>query len=289
VIVDHSRYRLAARDVVIEIDARAGARVVEFSLAGRNVLTTSAVHTESYGSTFWPSPQSLWGWPPPPELDAKPYRATTDGDSVVFEGAPDRALGIAVTKYFRMSPDGVVTIVYTMTNHGRTHVAAAPWEVTRVAHEGVTFFPFAARIEPPGARPAPDHIAAHGLLWVQHAADVPEDQKLYANGSRGWMAHATPHGLFVKVFPVIAPAVAPGEGEVEIFVNQSPPYVELEQQGAFASLAPGRPVTWTVEWHLVPLPAGTPLNVGEPMLVHTVEGILGAARRKRTSRPTALP
>ena len=283
-IVDHSRYRLAARDVVIEIDARAGARVVEFSLAGRNLLTTTEVHPESYGSTFWPSPQSLWGWPPPPELDAEPYRASANDDSIVFEGAPSRALGIAVTKYFHMSPEGVVTVVYTMTNHGRTHVAAAPWEVTRVAHHGVTFFPFAARVEPPGARPAPHYTAAHGLLWLTHQASVSEDQKLYANGSRGWMAHATAHGLFVKVFPSIAPAVAPGEAEVEVFVNQSPPYVELEQQGAFVSLAPGRPVTWTVEWHLVPLPAGAPLTVGEPRLLHAVEGILGA-RRARSSRP----
>jgi hypothetical protein len=287
VIVDHSRYRFAARDVVIEIDGRVGARVVEFSLAGRNVLTTSATHPESFGSTFWPSPQSLWGWPPPPELDSEPYRATANDHSVVFEGAPSRTLGIAVTKYFHLAPDGVVTVVYTMTNHGRTHLAVAPWEVTRVAHEGVTFFPFASRSEPPGARPAPDHVTSHGLMWLPHGAPVPEDQKLYANGSRGWLAHATAHQLFVKVFPTISPAVAPGEAEVEVFVNHSPPYVELEQQGAFVSLAPGRPVTWTVEWHLVPLPIGTPLTVAEPTLVHIVECVLGA-RRARPSHSAGM-
>ena len=287
-IADHSRYRLTARDVAIEIDARVGARVVEFSLAGRNLLTTSALHPESYGSTFWPSPQGLWGWPPPPEIDTEPYRATARGDSVIFEGAPSRALGIAVTKYFHMGRDGVVTVVYTMTNLGRTHVAAAAWEVSRVAKEGISFFPFASRIEPPGARPAPQHTAAHGLLWLPHDGPVPEDQKLYANGSRGWMAHATAHGLFVKAFPVISPAVAPGEAEVEVFVNQSPPYVELEQQGAFVSLAPGRPMTWTVEWHLVALPADTRLAAGEPALVHAVERVLGG-RRAPPAPPAGMP
>src|SRR5262249_23510173 len=158
---------------------------------------------------------------------------------IVLEGLPDRTLGVGVTKDFRISDEGVVAIEYTITNHGTGSVSLAPWEVTRVAHEGVTFFPCAERVSPPGARRPPENVQIGDLLWIAHERQAPEDQKLYTNGSRGWLAHATPTFLFVKTFPALKPgAAAPDEGEVEIFVNRSPRYVELEQQGPYAPLAP---------------------------------------------------
>ena len=56
----HRKLLLAAAGVAIDIDASVGARVVGFSLGGQSVLAGPAVHPESYGSTFWPSPQSAW-------------------------------------------------------------------------------------------------------------------------------------------------------------------------------------------------------------------------------------
>jgi hypothetical protein len=274
-----SRFCLAAGDIALKIDASVGARIVEFSLSGQNVLTTESLHPACYGSTFWTSPQSAWGWPPPAEIDTDPYRPTVSDECVVFEGAPSCALGIAVTKSFHVGEDGVVGIEYTATNRGSTRTSLAPWEVTRVAHEGVTFFSCEARIEPPGARRPPDSARMGEILWIAHDRPAPEDQKLYATGSQGWLAHATSDFLFVKTFPVIAPdAVAPDEGEVEIFVNRSPRYVELEHQGAFAPLEPGAAVNWTVEWHLVALPADAAPVIGDPALFRFVESIFATKR-----------
>ena len=270
-------FRLAAGDVALVVDARAGARVVEFSLAGENLLTTAALHPLNYGSTFWTSPQSDWDWPPPAEIDVEPYRAAVIGDRAVFEGAPSRQLGVAVTKSFRMTDAGTVAIEYMMTNRGVTSAAVAPWEVTRVAHDGVTFFPSSHRGQPPGARPPVASVDIDGILWVPHVHPVPQDQKLYAGGSRGWLAHAAHGTLFVKTFPRVEnTATAPGESEVEIFSNQCPRYVELEQQGALSTLAPGAATSWTVIWHLVALSAGTPLTPGAPELLAAVETVLGA-------------
>lgn len=278
---DGARFRLAAGSVALTIDASVGARVVEFSLSGQNVLTPSSVHPETYGSTFWTSPQSAWDWPPPAEIDTDPYRPTVHDDRVVFEGAPSRALGVAVTKSFLVTDEGVVVIEYTVTNRASTGTSLAPWEVTRVAHEGVTFFPCSARIEPPGARRPPESMPIGGLLWILHERPAPEDQKLYASGSKGWLAHATAGFLFVKTFPEVASgAAAPGEAEVEIFVNRSPRYVELEQQGAFAALAPGASVSWTVEWRLVPLPADAAPLPGDAALVRAVERTLATCKRR---------
>jgi hypothetical protein len=269
------RFRLAAGDIALEIDASVGARIVEFSLSGQNVLATESLHPACYGSTFWTSPQSAWGWPPPAELDTDPYRPTVSAECVVFEGAPSRVLGIAVAKSFHVSEDGVVAIDYTATNRGSTSISLAPWEVTRVAHEGVTLFSCEARIEPPGARRPPLSARIGEILWIAHDRPAPEDQKLYANGSRGWLAHATSEFLFLKTFPAIAPsAVAPDEGEIEIFVNRSPRYVELEQQGAFAPLEPGGAISWAVKWHLGPLPRGAEAAVGDAILMRGVERIV---------------
>ena len=69
---------------------------------------------------------------------------------------------------------------------------------------------------------------------------------------------------------------APGESEIEIFSNQSPQYVELEQQGELSTLAPGAATSWTVVWHLVALSAATPLTPGAPELLAAVETVLGA-------------
>jgi hypothetical protein len=273
------RFRLSAGEVALVVDARAGARVVEYSLAGANVLTTREVHPENHGSTFWTSPQSAWDWPPPAEIDVEAYRAAVIGERAVFEGAPSRLLGIAVTKAFSMSDTGAVSIEYMMTNRGTTSIAVAPWEVTRVAQEGVTFFPSSHRAQPPGARPPVAHSEIDGIVWVAHERPVAQDQKLYAGGSRGWVAHAAAGRLFVKAFPPVKSSpVAPGEAEIEIFSNQHPHYVELEQQGALTTLAPGDGASWAVAWHLVALPEGLVPRAGAPELVAAVEAVLGATR-----------
>lgn len=272
-----SRYRFQAGGVGLEIDAEVGGRVVELSLEGKNVLLPSTAHLENYGSTLWTSPQSEWGWPPPPEIDRGAYRAKLEDEWVVLEGEPSPAIGIAVTKSFRMGTDGLATIRYHLVNRGSAPVRVAPWEVTRVERKGVSFFPLGVNTyNLPGFASVP-FSRARGLAWVDHGKSFVDDRKLYADARKGWLAHAAEGVVFVKRFER-APggSRAPGEAEIEIYVNADPPYVELEQQGPFSQILPGERTLWRVEWRLLPLGRLTQAVPEDETLVALAQSLEGS-------------
>ena len=99
-IEKNGRYIFSSGDLAIEIDPRVGGRVVSLSLGGRNFLTGTDVDPNNYGSTFWTSPQSDWGWPPPPEIDNLPYASAIAGTKLVLTGSTNAKLGVSVTKTF---------------------------------------------------------------------------------------------------------------------------------------------------------------------------------------------
>ena len=65
--------RFAWGAYVFAVDASGGARIVQFSLSGHNILVTQAVVPSAFGATFWPSPQSVWNWPPNATIDTVAY------------------------------------------------------------------------------------------------------------------------------------------------------------------------------------------------------------------------
>ena len=77
-----------------------------------------------------------------------------------------------------------------------------------------------------------------GALWYLYEP-VTHDSKAFADGT-GWIAQVTPERLLYLVsYPDFEPADgAPGEAEIELYTNSSV-YVEFEQQGALAAIAPG--------------------------------------------------
>jgi hypothetical protein len=91
-----------------------------------------------------------------------------------------------------------------------------------------------------------------GVVWVDHDSNGAKDRKLHADGPINWLAHSESGLLFLKTFESLSPGTeAPGEALVEIFVSGGAPYVELEQQGAYRSLEPGKAIIWRVHWRLV--------------------------------------
>jgi hypothetical protein len=121
----------------MRINAAQGAWIVEFSLNGKNVLVGSGLQI---GSTFWPSPQSLWNWPPPAEIDSEPYAVTHRGGEFIFDGPRCSSLGLRVRKIFSVdTTGGAVDIRYGICNIGDSPMNVAHWEVTRV-HGGLTFY-----------------------------------------------------------------------------------------------------------------------------------------------------
>ena len=254
------------------VDAALGARITRFSLAGRDVLTGADVNDLNFGATFWTSPQAAWGWPPPVEHDSEPYaahQAGEDGAAGVFTGKPDAKLGLAVTKtFFVDAARGAVTIEYGLHNHAGEPRPVAPWEISRHPTGGLTFFPVGEAIEPASTLAVKTEA---GAVWFDYdARAITDHQKLFAHGSEGWIAQVDRARalLLVKSFPEITRAQqAPGEAALEIYADPKHTYIEVEQQGAYRSLAPDEIVTWRVTWSLRPAPPAEEIRPGNTALL----------------------
>lgn len=264
-----------------------GARVIEFSIDGQNLIDATG------GSTFWPSPQQNYTWPPPAEIDTAAYTAQADATSLSLTSATASVtsstlsgLRLSVLKRFWVNADsGVISIEYQLTNQSKTASASwAPWEVTRVRAGGYTFAP-----KGPGTRtitqdsfqnplalsvlpPAP---AAGGIAWLDYpslSATLTQDNYINEfDGAEGWLAHANRFGtsllpvLFVKSFVDAPDASLPSnQAEIQLWTSGTakPKLIEVEEQGALQVLMPGESLTWTVHWAACELPNATLLSAG---------------------------
>lgn len=257
------KHKLAFDNVVFEVDPQVGGRVTSFRLGDLDVLSGPDIDAYNYGSTFWTSPQSDWGWPPPVEVDCHPYGVSVDDDTLTLTGSPQGALGIAVTKRFSMDRiNGAIVLEYSIHNVSSTPKLYAPWEVSRVRSRGLTFFPTGAwsngplRVE-----------RCRAATWFDHDPSVLTDagEKSTADGAGGFVAHASQGLLFLKRFADVPPELqAPGEGEIEIYANNR--YVEIEVQGPYGRIDAGASASWKVAWYLRRLPAGLVATSGSEEL-----------------------
>jgi hypothetical protein len=239
-----------------EVDPGHGARISSLRQAGQEllVLTGASNYADALGSTFWPSPQS-WPWPPPAEIDNLAYAATVDeSGAIALQGQANLGTSLQVSKRFSANlAREALELDYSMTNIGTAPVQWAPWEITRMPATGLAFWPTGG--EPFGDRPLATE-AALGHTWCT-PSQSPGEAKVFADGAGGYLAYLLGDRLLIKQFQdQPASAAAPGEAEVELYVNEGHDYLELENQGAYVSIAPGETLAWRVVWYVRQLPAG---------------------------------
>jgi hypothetical protein len=89
----------------------------------------------------------------------------------------------------------------------------------------------------------------NNVAWYR-TDEAPQNRKVNANGT-GWLSY-TANGLkLTKIFQDLKPGeAAPGEAEIQVYVNRGKTYIELESQGAYTLLLPGEQLHWTVRWYL---------------------------------------
>lgn len=262
------------------IDPDKGGRITFLTIDGINFLTDSLVNKENWGSTFWPSPQSDWNWPPPAAWDNKPYTVQLEGNRLKMQGSVDPKSGLAVTKIFSANvKEGLYELEYVITNQSAVVKKVAPWEVTRVHPNGFSFFPMGKGDLRGGLMPQTK--LENGICWYtydQQKIPAKGDSQLYTDGSEGWFATVNGDVILIKKFPDIAfEAAAPKEGEVELYANKDTPqksYVEIEHQGAFTELPPGQSFSWKMQWYLRKLPRRIQPAPGNPELIDYVRKVV---------------
>jgi Domain of unknown function (DUF4380) len=282
-VLENGRYVFRNEELELEVNPAIGGRITRFSLRGTNILTGPDVVAQGegalpnmYGSTFWTSPQSVWSWPPEAALDSDPHTASLQGNGLRLLSEAGATTGYAVQKHFSM--DAVrarVLIEYVLQNRSAT-LAAAPWEVSRVPKEGLVFFPAAS---PALAESTLQSRMIDGIAWIDVQQAPSADSKLFQDGSEGWLAYAYRDLVFIKLFDDVARAdQAAGEAEIEIFVNGSFDYVEVEQQGPSRLPPIGGSSSWRVAWLLRQRPEALDATLGNTGLVAWVRQQVAAAR-----------
>lgn len=248
-------FTLKSGNAVMTIDTNKGGKVLSLKYNGQEVISQSRF-PESFGSTFWTSPQKEWNWPPVQEFDKQPYQVQQQSDKrLVITSNVSQRLGMSVGKDFAVDKkDGAFVVTYSIKNEGSEARSVAPWEITRVPNvDGMIFFEVVDSIWPAGLM---NFEEDHGAYWFK-TDEAQQNRKVNADG-KGWLAYSANGLLLVKQFQDLkAGEPAPGEAEIQVYLNRGKSFIELESQGAYKLLQPGESLTWTVRWQLAPVANGS--------------------------------
>ena len=249
--------------VSMVVNASKGGKILSLKFKDKEVLSQSR-WPESFGSTFWTSPQKEWNWPPVPEFDKQAYTVVEQNqDRLVITSPVSERLGLSVGKdiqveYPRMggkSDEPAFTITYSIKNEGSEPRSVAPWEITRVPNDDGLIF-FEAPVDSIWPAGIMTFEGAHGVAWYK-TDEAPQNRKVNADAT-GWLAYCANGLLLIKEFDNLqAGQPAPGEAEVQVYVNRGKTYIELESQGAYKLLEPGEELKWSVSWYLLPVADAT--------------------------------
>jgi hypothetical protein len=283
--------------VILEVDSSSTGMVSLLTLDGTDLV---AKYMANNGSVFWTSPQSAWytdgttTWPPPNEMsDGTKYTPSSKNNILTMTGPVGSTDKLSISKRYWGNVDNqAITIEYTIHNTNAAAVSKAPWEITRLYAGGLTFFPSdeeAVSIGDSSFLLAP-MTSAEGVLWFNDkATSYTSNVKGGANGLEGWAAHivcgtglkktcastSSQSPVLIKEWSdVLTTEVVTGEKEVEIFVDQSNTYEELEQQGAYVSIPAGGTLVWTMHWLIRYLPSAVKPTSGSADLLTWVRGEL---------------
>ena len=242
--------QLTVGDVTMTVSPEKGGRILSLQYKGQEIISQLTA-PESFGSTFWTSPQKEWNWPPVREFDKMPYQVEEHDGRLVLTSEVSRRLQYRVRKEFSTDQkDNAIVVTYSIVNESDETRQVAPWEITRVENNGGVIF-FDAPLD--GITPANlmSFTAANGAVWYQ-PDEAAGNRKINADG-KGWYAYCKNGLLLLKTFDDLQPTQpAPGEAEIQVYVNRGKTYIELECQGAYTTLKPHEELSWTVRWYLLP-------------------------------------
>jgi hypothetical protein len=280
-----SQYAFESSPLYLAVDTADGSRIVSLKWNDTEILYLQS-SIDMNGSTFWPAPQSLWGWPPLAAIDNKPYKVTLSGNKLILSSATEKTLGIRVYKAFSMDKrDSSILIKYYIKNEGSKSLSLAPWEITRVPLNGPIIF--SKEDGDVWGTLASDAVEMNGCFWYdqQNSHASNNANKFFVNG-KGWLAYvnAKDRLVFIKKFDDISSAqFAPGEAEIEVYTTPDKVYTEIENQGKYVNISSKDSIEYSVRWIVRDIPENIECNVGDSLLVKYVKYLIGLPQLPDTS------
>ena len=249
--LENNQYSIVSKDMSLVVDASRGGKILSFKYKDQEVLNQGRF-PNSFGSTFWTSPQAQWNWPPVPEYDTKPFAAEVKDGKLVLTGEKSERFGYRIRKVMHVCQhDGAIVITYSIINESGETRQVAPWEISRVPNGGLLFFE-ADKVEPANNMKGLPFTFSNGIASYE-MDEAQENRKINADG-KGWLAFNNGKVLFVKKFQDLQEGqAAPAEAEIQVYANPGKTFVEIEEQGPYTTLEPSASVNWTVRWYAVPV------------------------------------
>ena len=125
----------------VEILPAQGARVSSLTWRGQEILyrPENTETSNNWGSTFWISPQSLWGWPPVSRFDSDAY-IELDRSAQSVRLRSQEAMSLVVEKTLTLDAEYGNQILMNYDIHAQaTTPRIAAWEVSRLNGRGWPF------------------------------------------------------------------------------------------------------------------------------------------------------
>jgi hypothetical protein len=206
------------------------------------------------GDKLWPAPQSLWGWPPDPELDGAPmaYKLLSDGFSVF--GKPSAKSGLAFERTFRVVPGTArLQIVNHMRNTGAKPQKLAVWQICQLdAPDRVWISSIKFRPYPGKSTPSVYFSPVPGKDQIEILRDPYDGRKYGAKGLAGELVAFRGAERLVMRHEVDVNREYPDSDRAQqVYTNPEPHhYVELELNAPLKTLLPGETQTLKTELDL---------------------------------------
>ncbi len=252
----------------IELSPDNGGRIAQINFNGKLILAKKNDMADFYGSVWWPSPQDRWDWPPPKTINNKAYDTLKVENGYLLTSGECHQSGLRVSKKIEQMDENHIQITYQATNITDKPNKIAHWEVTRLSKNGRVIFPAGKNYDkaditdtkPTFAYPTDENPLNHlrddsgeYFDFVIYKDDILGEgiRKLNADCKNGWSAYLYNGVIFIKAIADTPLAkIAPQEGEIQVYISADLPYVEFEQQGSYAEIAPNKYSEWTVHWLL---------------------------------------
>ena len=262
----------------IAVDPSIGGRITSVKLGNKEFLISKETNPFSFGSTFWPSPQSVWSWPPPFNLDQAPYEVIEQKEKLILKSKVEVSLGLQSIKEISISEkDTSIQILYSIINSSDKVNKVAPWEITRMPKGGLVLFPKGLTSPKAKSFDPIQYKEVENILWYK----INKDEKLVnhllsvSDGSEGWLAYTVDNFILIKSFTDVLPDnQAPNEGEIPIYIDSKSPVVEIEVQGPFKGINPGEVFIWQMKWYVRELPVNIKPEIGNKELIDYIYTIV---------------